>query len=164
MPLLVRKITRSKWEDSSTIRLEDVQADSITNCMKTTRNTLSTWQIANEEELPEAILAIVAGQQHLETIDIVCLDRASLENKSIALVETEGSTPIKELRKLHVDIHDLTCSTLGVVGREIAEHIRENKENRYTKSALKALLKTAVSGGRLALEDLHESVRKELSK
>lgn len=97
MSLLVRKIEKAKWMQNDIVGSEDISADAITNCMKTTGNTLSTWQIPGDNEIPEAILAIVSGHQYLDTIDIVCLDRSSLEIQGIALQSTLGNTPIQDL-------------------------------------------------------------------
>lgn len=162
MPFLVRKIEKAKWMQNDVIGGEDISADAITNCMKTTGNTLSTWQIPVESDVSEALLAIVSGHQHLDTIDIVCLDRNSLESKGLTLEATPGNTPIKDLVDLHVDISKLTYITLGVVGKDIVEEIKKNKVMRYTKGMLKRLLNEAMLKGRFLKDDLNESLRNKL--
>lgn len=162
MPFLVRKIEKAKWMQNDVISGEDISADAITNCMKTTGNTLSTWQAVGESDVSEAILAIVAGHQHLDAIDIVCLNRESLEKKGLILESTSGNTPVRDLVNRHIDISSLTYTTLGIVGREIVEEIKAKKVMRYTKGMLRKLLNDAILKGRFQRDDLNESLRNRL--
>ena len=165
MPLLVRKITMSKWRLRND-RLSDedvyISADAITNCMKTAENTLSTWVVQTRDEIPEAVLAIASLHQHIDTIDVVCLDLFFLESQGIHLKSTPGNTPVKDLVDRHKDIFNLTYKSLGTVAIHIFNEIKGEKVERYTRGKIKKLLKNAIDAGRLQKNELHESVRSKL--
>ena len=142
MGLLVRKINRSKWPQEDEKNVFKVASDAITICLKSCGNTLSVWEIDNEQNLDEAVLALASGFQHLESIDVVMLesDRLQAEIKS---KQTKGQTPVKDLE-------------------HIIEKLRQKKIKRYTISDLKKILNTAIATGRLKREDLNASVANKL--
>jgi hypothetical protein len=162
MSLLIRKINKAKWYQVDIENDSDVSADAITNCLKTTKNTLSVWCISCEEDLDNAVLALVSNQDNLETIDIVILEESLLDGYNIRIVATQGETPIEELAKTHRDIADLTFSKIGIIKDHIVERIRTKHLRRYTKGTLKKLIKDAIEDGKLKLEDLKESVQKNI--
>ncbi|MBF0475703.1 MAG: hypothetical protein HQK59_07690 [Deltaproteobacteria bacterium] len=162
MPFLVRKITKAKWMQGDIFNDADISADAVTNCLKTTQNALSTWQISSEDELPEAVLAIVSNSDNCDKIDVVCLDRDSLESQGIRLEQSQGITPVEELKNRHVDISGLTYRSLGTVANEIAQEIRQKRDVKYTKNDIKKLLGDAIANGRLQKENLSESLRNKL--
>lgn len=158
MSLLVRKINIAKWHQVDISSSNDVSADAISNCLKTTKNTLSVWHIISEEDLDKAVLALVANQDHLDKIDVVILDESTLLEYNLNIVATPGETPIPSLKDSHRDIADLTYSKLGGVKDHIVDKIRAKSHKRYTVSTLKKLLKDAIEKGILEKEDLKESV------
>lgn len=162
MSYLVRKINKAKWYQIDIDKDDNVTADAITNCLKTTRNTLSVWKIESEDDLDQAVLALVANQDRLETIDIVILDEKSLEDYNINIVASPGNTPVYSLINTHRDISDLTYTELGTVKDHIVERIRSQKIIRYTASSLKNLLVEAIEEGLVKKEDLKESVQKKV--
>lgn len=81
MGLLVRKINRSKWPQEDEKNVFKVASDAITICLKSCGNTLSVWEIDNEQNLDEAVLALASGFQHLESIDVVMLESDRLKPK-----------------------------------------------------------------------------------
>lgn len=163
MTFLIRKIEKAKWMQNDVIGGGDISADAITNCMKTTGNKLSTWQIATESDVLEAILAIVSRHQHLDSIDIVMLNRESLEERGFTFEPSDGDTPIKDLVDQHWDITLLTYTSLGSLGKDIVEEFKKDNVKRFTKGKQKEILKDALSKGRFQQEDIDESLQKELS-
>ena len=161
MGLLVRKINRSKWPQDDEKNVFKVASDAITICLKSCGNTLSVWEIDNEQNLDEAVLALASGFQHLESIDVVMLesDRLQAEIKS---KQTKGQTPVKDLENTHFDLIDLNYYTIGLVAEHIIEKLRQKKIKRYTISDLKKILNTAIATGRLKREDLNASVANKL--
>lgn len=162
MPLLVRKINKAKWFQTDLENTFDVTADAITNCLRTTKNTLSVWKIENEEDLENAILALVANQDHLDTIDIVILEESTLIKYDLSIIATPGDTPIDHLINTHRDIAELTYDKLGNVKDHIVERIRKEKVKRYTVGSLKKILRKAIEDGHLKKSDLKESIQKKL--
>lgn len=162
MSLLVRKIDKSKWLQNDIYNGEDVSADAITNCMKTTNNTLSTWHIENDAHVDEAVLAILSGHQHLETIDVVWLSQELLSELGISVKHTPGSTPIKTLVGRHIDIANLNYRSLGVLASCIVTSFKEERVRRYTRVMLKKLLQGAIDSGQVRAELLPPSLVSKL--
>lgn len=161
MPILVRRINRAKWEqiineDDS----NDSSADAITNCLKTTNNDLSVWKIETEEQLDEAILALITGGQQakLSTLHYVLIQEEMLLNSGLMLSETEGDTVVQNLKKAHRDISNLTYSRLGIVKNLILDCLANDKETFITKSKLKAFLKKAIADGKVNKADLNQEL------
>ncbi len=162
MSLLVRKINKAKWLQVDISTTDDVSSDAITNCLKTTKNTLSVWKIDTEEDLEQVVLALVANQDHLDTIDVVILQEDSLNEYNLNIVASPGDTPVESLVEAHRDIADLTFSRLGNVKDHIVERIRNEHIKRFTVGNLKKLIKKSIEDGLLKKEDLKESIQKKI--
>jgi hypothetical protein len=159
--MLIRKIDKAKWITENVVN-EPPHADALTCCLKTKGNTLSVWYIENEEDLEEAILAIVSGQAHLETIDVVILDDDRIAECLIETEVTEGDTPVIDLKKQHRDLSKLDFWTLGMVAEHIIESVKNDKIRRFRTASLKNIIKAAIENKRLTIEDLKEDVRKKI--
>jgi len=162
MSYLVRKINKAKWYQIDIENDNNVSGDAITNCLKTNKNTLSVWKIETEDDLDQAILALVANQDHLDTIDIVILEESSLLEYNLNIVASPGDTPVESLKNAHRDISELTFTKLGEVKDHIVERIRNQKLKRYTVGSLKKLLKKSIEQGLLKKDDLKESVQQKI--
>ncbi|MDF7822141.1 hypothetical protein P1X15_31290 [Runella sp. MFBS21] len=94
--IFVRKYNRAKWEQNNReYHFEETPSDAITNCIKTSGNTLSVWEITDISQIDEAILAIASGMNNLDSIDIIFLDSDFFKTNNIQYEETEGRTPVK---------------------------------------------------------------------
>lgn len=162
MSFLVRKINKAKWYQIDIMESNDITADAITNCLRTTKNTLSVWHIETEDDLEKAVLAIVANQEHLDTIDVVILDEPSLNEYNLNIVTSPGETPVASLIEAHRDIAELTFIKLGHVKDHIVQRIRSQKMKRYTVGSLKKILSDAIANGLIQKEDLKESLREKI--
>lgn len=162
MQRLVRKINKSKWLQVDIFTDYDVSADAITNCLKTTKNTLSVWSIEDDNFIESAVLAIVASQDRLETIDVVILEESILE-KDITIIESDGLTPVLSLVKSHRDLGELTFAKLEIIKNHIVDRIRSEKCIRYTKGKTKQILLKAIDEGILKIDDLNESMKSKIS-
>jgi len=162
MSLLVRKIDKGKWLQSDIVNGEDVSADAITNCLKTSGNTLSTWRVGNEAQIDDAVLAIISAHHHLDAIDIVWISQDLLVEYNIIMQDTQGHTPVVDLVDNHVDIANLTYKTLGTVAHCIVKSFSDKNVKRYTRGSLKKLLRTAIESGRLDAKGIASSVADKL--
>ncbi len=162
MLLLVRKIERAKWERRKSDELKDTPADAITRCMRTSEDKLSVWRIDTEDEFPDAVLAIVATAEHLETMHFVMLCGEELHARGLQTECSPSGPPVRGMEDRHYDIVDLTYSTLGEVASIILRIVKENRVERRTKRELRELLISAVEQGRLARIDLKERLRGKL--
>lgn len=164
MSVVVRKIDKGKWLQNKILDGEDVSADAITNCTKTKNNSLSVWEVPNEDQVDEAVLAILSGHDHLETFDIVVLQSTELMELGISLDHSKGICGVRDLVDNHVDIIELTYRKLGILAEKITEGFQLGKVKRYRKTQLKALLLKAISDNRLDICDLSEYVRKKIEQ
>jgi hypothetical protein len=162
MSFLVRKINKAKWYQINVSENTDASADAITNDLKTSNNSLSVWQINDETELTEAILAIVANLDHLETIDVVLFSSGLIEELKLETLASPGLTPVEDLKNKHIDITNLTYSKLGLISKAIISDLRDSKTHRFTKVQLKGILTKAVDENRIGLEHLSEGVSSKL--
>jgi len=163
MRLLVRKIQKSKWMQNDILNGEPVSGDAITNCLKTKNNTISTWGIMSEDKIEQAVLAIVSAHQHIDTIDVVILEKENIEKK-FNLKNEPGNTPVKDLVDTHIDICGINYNSLGELAQAIVDKFKENKVFRFTRKQIKDLLITAVKSGRLNLRDLHDNIKEKLEQ
>jgi len=154
MALLARRIDKALWLQTDIFKGEDVSADAITNCIKTKKNTLSTWKIKDSSSINEAILALASGANHIDTFDIIYLDVDFFENKNFKLDFTPGMTSVKDLVETHVDIINLDYKKLGIIASSIAEQFINNKVRRVTNLEIRKVLKEAIEKNRLSIEDL----------
>lgn len=162
MSLLVRKIERAKWMQNDVLGREDVSADAITNCMKTKANALSVWEVTEEGNVPDAVLAIASEFQHLDTIDVVILHQAAIADAGLHVEKTEGRTPVKELLETHRDITNLGYSSLGTLAGFIVDGFRDDRVKRFTRGQIRRLIKEAIESGRLDKEELQKAVRSKI--
>lgn len=137
MALFVRKIDYGKWAQRKILEGEQPSADAITNCLKTTRNTLSLWSIRDESELDEAVLAIAAQGDHLDTIDVLKINPSLISEMKLNIVESQGLTPYITFVNNHLDIVELDYVSIGIVAQIIVESIRNGGRKRVTLGELK---------------------------
>ncbi len=163
---LVRKITRAKWEPPSDLASDEIPADAVTVDLRTRKNTLSFWEAGNATppELEDAVLALAAGRDRLDRIEVVWLAEEDLRGEHLSLCRTEGCTPMSSMVKHHVDVSCLDYKRLGRVAQRIAKALKQGRYQRLTKKRARHLLAQAVREGRLRLEDLEAKLRKELGQ
>jgi hypothetical protein len=164
MTLIVRKIEKAKWMQNNILFGAEVSADAITNCMKTTNNKLSVWEVSQEDEVGDVVIALTSQAQHIETMDVVILNRTRLVDVGLNLEEAKGITPFEELSQKHRNIVSLTYPSLGRLANLIVENIKNNVAKRFTESGITNLMKKAIEAGRLNKGALGERIQSRLSR
>ncbi len=161
---LARKITRAKWEPKRELSDDEISADAITSDLRTQDNSLSFWQCGREEpvRLEEVALAIAAGRDSVDRLDIVWLTDNELRDDGQTLKNTEGRTPVIDLSKLHVDVCRLDYIRLGKIAHNVVRALDENRYKRITKPGVKKLLTDAVGQGRIEIDDLEDKIKTEV--
>lgn len=163
MSLLVRKIELGKWKQNQDLNeLNNISADVITNCLKTKGNTISTWKIDSEDNLSDAVLAMISTCQHLDTINVVCLSGEVVTGNGLELNETPAKTPIEKFNNTHVDICNLTYLKIGKVADIIRDIVINDKYVRYTSNQLKGILQQAIANKILIKDQLAPDVQKKI--
>lgn len=163
MPFVVRKIEYSKWTQRKILEGDQPSADAITNCMKTRSNTLSLWSIDEENETNEAILAIAAQLERLESIDILTIDPSLITNRGLSTQKCLGLTPYESFKEKHLDVVDLDYKSLGLMAEVIIESIRQGRRKRVLLSDLRTIISKGVDEGKIKRSDLKEKVREQIS-
>ncbi|MCY4398361.1 MAG: hypothetical protein OXE96_03320 [Gemmatimonadetes bacterium] len=157
-------ITRHKWQVKDDLASDEIPADAITADLRTANNTLSFWQCgqATESEVSDAVLALAAGRDRIQKLDIVWILTDELESDGQSIRLTRGKTPVVGLSERHVDVCHLDYRRLGRIGDRVATAIRQDQWKRFRKREIVTLLIAAMRSGRLSETGLTEKVQKEI--
>lgn len=169
MTYYVRKISRAKWPnnehesdfDYDNFDINELKADAITGCIKTSSNELSLWKIESKDEDINAILPIVAGFEKPNTFDIVYIQEEDLKEAGIELNKTKGRTPVIELQELHYDADVKNYSGLGTFAKIITHALKDNYK-RIKEKDVKKIIEKAIADGKLNKEDLDLKMQEKL--
>lgn len=158
MTYLVRKISKSKWpkKDLANFDISNLRADAITSCLRTTSDTLSTWEIESLELLDEAVLALIANFERIDTIDVAVIETAKITGKGFRLESKLGTTPAEYLKEKHKNVVDLKFDTIGEFSKLIVSCLEDKQVYRYNATRVKTMLKKALEEGRINKELLKE--------
>ncbi len=162
MPLLIRKIKRTRWEQDGTVP-DNVPADAITRgCMRTIENTFSVWEVVDKDAVSEGVLAIASSGDNIETFEAVQLDPEHLRSNGVDSKQSKGATPIEDLVDTHRDLVNLTYKEVGIIAHHVADKIRKGKIKRYVLGEIKKLLLDAIDEKRLKASALKPKIIKQL--
>ena len=160
-----RKITKAKWNNQlhSDAKFHNIiSADAVTSCLRTSSNQLSVWKVAN---IADAILALAVVADTIVSIDIVSIEEAFFNSKSLIVQQSIAeSNPVIDLRECHYNIEELNYDSLGIVSKELASNISNNKDYivRYTVKQIKQIIKDALDAKRVALSDLKPELKEKI--
>ena len=159
---LARKISRSKWNAQIDLGKDEISADAITGDLRTQGNRLSLWRCRTnkESDVNEAVLAIAAAGDRVDSFDIVLVENEELISDGQDLDDSLGRTPIPDLVDRHVDVCDLDYMSLGKFAYKILTAIKNNQCRRIRRSQLINLLKTAAEKNRFDESKLKDGIKK----
>ena len=157
---LARKITRAKWENRR-FSINSIPADAVMADLRTKNNTLSFWQCGDgtPREVQKAALALAAGGQKVENIEIVWVSFDDLIADGQQLDVTPGRTPVTEMIDLHMDLSLLDYVRLGRVANRVVSSLSNGRYERLTKRNVQQLILDAVQQRRIDPSDLQDKVR-----
>jgi len=169
MIYVARKISKAKWELKpefiSELSKEAIPADAITADLRTQRNRLSLWKFEDESALEEVVLALATRMQRLDKIDIVWTEFELLISKGLKYEETEGETPVRNLKDRHIDLINLDVKRLEEIAIILADSIRNNKPpkvKRFAKNKVREILQQGLREERFSPDNLSENLRRDL--
>ena len=164
MEYIARKISRAKWDVKPFMAKDDISADAITTCLRTSNNGLSVWLCnADDTDRKEIVLALAAAMDKIETIDIVLLQKTLIEKKGFVIKLTPGNTPVRDIADRHADLIDLTMKRICDVAVQIANAVRNDSIwQRYTTREIRQIICNAVKHGRVNMSDLKQAVAAEI--
>lgn len=161
---LARKVTRAKWDRREGLQEGEVAADAVTTDLRTHDNKLSFWRCGSGSagEIRSAALALAAGLERLEKVELVWIAASDLVQDGLDLSNSPGRTPIEDLAERHVDVGQLDYSRLGKVAVLVSSALGEDRHRRLARQAVRELLAGAIRDGRLQPEDLRPKLASEL--
>ncbi|MGA2362575.1 MAG: hypothetical protein ABSG73_08945 [Candidatus Aminicenantales bacterium] len=162
MSLLLRKIDIGKWRQREFIDNDEISADAITLCLKTSGNTISVWKIESEDYIDEAVLAFISRADHLEAAFFVLLSEEHLNNNKISIEQRDDETPYKAQIKNHMVLTQLSYKTLGVIAHYILNEVKNDKIKSYAEGRLKRMFAKAISSGKIDMADLKDDIKKKI--
>lgn len=131
MSYLIRKITKSKWDQHKTELIHGMPLAMIHSEFKSDNSTLSLWYAENEEQILDAIMILSLNQENIETVDI-CLIPFDLMNSRFNLIKINGRTVIDAYIDRHYDFLHVTYSTLGEFANIILDSFQDSRVIRLT--------------------------------
>jgi hypothetical protein len=158
VPLLVRKVTLAKWQNTAELAEAEIPADAAVD-LRTEGNCLSVWRVESEAELLDAALAMAAGVERIDRIQIAWVDELQVSGSGLTLAASEGRTPVTDLRDRHVDVTHLDFARLGVFARLVFDALSAANQRTLTRRQVQELIAEAIRIGRLSVNDLNEKIR-----
>lgn len=163
MAYLVRKFHRPKWEPNKIVpgSVDEVSADALTSCLRTSGNTLSVWKTENPEwgEFDDVLAAMFSTLDGPSRADIILLKEKELQEiDGVELEESEGKTPaVNEINAKHRDISNLKHSSITCVAEIFLEELAKGQNaqvKRYSEKNIIKLVKHFVEQGKIDKEKL----------
>lgn len=168
----VRKFSRNKYG-----LIESELTGDACNCLKTTQNELSFWNISelSEMALNEAVLAIAtsANADKIDPIHTVVLSESFFNSEKLQLKNSpeNGNTLVEDLLNSHFDLINVNVPIINSLGKEIFRLLENSKKlsdpdfksqfivKIHSISSIKAIIVNAIKKDRLQLEKLPEKIQ-----
>ena len=129
--------------------------------IRTTKNTLSFWEIDDISNLEDAILALAVAPQvkSLETLWVAWVDKAELLDNEIKIEQFPGDTAVEELADTHRNAFEVTYTSLGTISKLLSRAIVNDNCKRIPSSELVRLVKKAYQDGRINLDKCSDIIK-----
>lgn len=155
---------KAKWEEDINKDIDDTSADIITNCLKTSNETLSLWYVKDEDEINKAIVALSSNRDYINKLDYIVIPDEYIEKYKLKLKKSPGDSPYTEFNENHFDIVNVKYGVLGDVSKMVFEIVNNgDKIKRISMGKIKKLLIDANSKKILDKSVMKESLLEEIS-
>ncbi|MEK7577531.1 MAG: hypothetical protein AAB492_02840 [Patescibacteria group bacterium] len=157
MSYYLRKITGNRWLTLNLPKNDgDIPADPVTD-LKTNKNSLSFYKV-DDKNIDTALTGLASKKPELQSLAFVLIKERDF--KKFTLKPCPGDTPCQKANQLHVEIENLTVTSLV----ELVKIIGSNKAFITTKPkpVIQALLKDAYSNKMLTTKVMTHTLHKEL--
>lgn len=171
MAYYVRKISRSKWQETPLSmdeakafeEVKGVKADAITNCIKTTGDKLSLWKVEERKNSIEDIIPLIIGFERPDTCDIVYISDEIFQQEGILLEQSseDANTPIEDLKKYHYNAIIKDYEGLGKFAKVILRSLNNHK--RFKGKEVKTKLKEMLSNHEIDKEMISDKLFEKIS-
>jgi hypothetical protein len=170
MVVLARIAKATKWEESPSGDENEVSADAITTDMRTQGNRLSFWKFEEDDGdsfVEETILALYTTpftEKTLDKIDVIWIPISTIESDGFELCQNDGTTPLENLKKHHIDVSVLDGERVLLLASRIAEAVRSGRRKRTRRKEVEKLIANAVISGRVELESLSHRFKDDIKE
>jgi hypothetical protein len=115
VPLILRKIRRSKWYKSEGVPWlpeGELQADALVD-LATAENKLSVYLVNDDQSnLEQVVTALAANADYISNFDYALLNQETIINIGIRIENTPGQTPDSTVNTWHMDLSGLTVKNV----------------------------------------------------
>ncbi|EMJ0104201.1 hypothetical protein P9477_13965 [Enterobacter mori] len=131
MAIYIRKIIKSKWDwrnpISSDVAALALGTDGVTNCCKTSGNTLSIWKIDSDSltsaDDKKVVATLVTNGGSLSPIDCIILSDEDIQSCGLSVDQKDGDSLINDVKSKHYNIVNLDMSTVSALGLIIKKKV-----------------------------------------
>jgi hypothetical protein len=120
----------AKWNQRTGLQDGEIPAYAVSTDLKAENNTLSFWKCNSEPDAPDwrsrlddVALAIAGGRDEIDKLDLVWFSLREIENAGLPVADSQGRTPIEDLRGTHVDVVSLDlrrfCALAEMIGTAV---------------------------------------------
>lgn len=155
----LRKVRRGVWAKHPTADWPEdsgLSSDALDD-MRTTKGSMSVYAIMDVADRKRIAVALAATRNDISHLDYVIFE--SLESLGIAVRQTEGDTPDKDVNELHYNLGNLTVKRLA----QLTEIVSDGEHERIKRPDIKTALYEATRVGRLDMSQIKPSMREHLS-
>lgn len=134
MTYFIRKVSSEQWEDELPENNETLEmaVDGITNCCRTSDNTLSVWRTSSRdprsEENRKILIGMAMSRDRPAPFSFIFLSEEELVSLNLKLENSLGDTPYTEIASAHCDISELTLKKMGDLAWVIHEKVNDDAE------------------------------------
>jgi hypothetical protein len=163
--VLARKFTPAKWAKSEFIDDDnDVQADAITICLRTTNNSLSLWNYIKDtdghDNLTDIVYNFLCQQEKLCSIYIILLEKEVIVNKGLNVEQTPGEAILESLKDQHFCVNNLTDKKLLSFAELMKTKYDNDSYSQFTPLELKNILLEKWENSTFSLNQLNRERQK----
>lgn len=164
--MYIRMINKkAKWEQDKNKNISDISSDIITNCLKTSQDTLSLWYVENEDEIDNAIIALSSNRDYVNRLDYIVIPDQYIKDYNLELNKEEGNSPYISFNNNHYNIVNINYSLLGRIAEMIVDIINNGQKiERIHEKVIKSKLKTAIEKKLLDTQKMKESLLSDIEK
>ncbi|BBE76125.1 hypothetical protein PDTA9759_11510 [Phytobacter diazotrophicus] len=131
MAIYIRKVVKAKWDwrnpVGSNIAANALGTDGVTNCCKTSNNTLSIWKIDSEllasDDDKKIIATLATNGGSLSPIDYIILSDEELEFCGLSIDQEDGDSLISDVKSKHYNIINLDMGSVSALGLMIKKKV-----------------------------------------
>lgn len=161
MPLLLRKIRKSRWLPAPAwIPEGTLHADPLADLV-TKENQLSVWRVEDDESnLEEIVIALAGNFENPSNLDYILFDERLLQEADVRIKRSTGDTIVSEANSAwHHDLIELTARKVVKLG-ELA--MESGRKERISEPQVVDLVQKAVQRGIVDLDRLKPAVRQKV--